>query len=271
MRKIIISVAPVAGSSPVEPDKLAADVILSSRAGASLCHLHCKARSGELTPDTRVLIESFEKIRSGSDIVIQASTGGVSNMTIQERCKPLAYWRVESASLNVGSCNLGEAVYINPLQDVRYCTKQVYEQGIIPEIEVFELGMIQTVLDLEKEIPFRKPILFNLVFGHKGIMVPDTAHLAAFWNMVPKRDDVLWGVTHYGRDNWTFLAAAIAMGASLVRVGFEDSYYLEPGVMATHNFQIVERLAALIRAMGLEVATPDETREILAIPERRRP
>ena len=78
----------------------------------------------------------------------------------------------------------------------------------------------------------------------------------------------MWGVTHFGRDNWHFLAAAIAMGASVVRIGFEDSSWLAPGLNAAYNWQVVERLVHLIHAMGLECAAPAEAREILQIPKR---
>ena len=75
-------------------------------------------------------------------------------------------------------------------------------------------------------------------------------------------------MTHFGRDNWTFLAMAVAMGASVVRVGFEDSAYLAEGEAAEYNYQIVEKTAALIRAMGLETASPEEAREILHLKKK---
>ncbi len=261
MRKVIISLAPVAGPSPVNPDELAKDVVKSVQAGAAMCHLHCKKRTGELTPDTCVIIESFEKICAQTDVVVQASTGGISNMTIEERCNPLEYWRVESASLNGGSTNLGEAVYRNSFDDIRYCAKQCYEKEILPETEVFDIGMINNVEMVAKEMPFRDPVLYNLVFGHKGGMQPTMEALAAFRSFVP--EGRLWGVTHFGRDNWTFLAAAIAMGATVVRIGFEDSAYLDENTTAQYNYQVVEKLVNLIHAMGLEVATPQEARRML--------
>ena len=110
MRKVIISVAAVAGPDPVNPTELANDVTLAVAKGASLCHLHCKTREGKLTPNTDVLIESFEKITAGTDVVVQASTGGISDMSIQERCNPLDYWRVESASLN-GVLRISERLF----------------------------------------------------------------------------------------------------------------------------------------------------------------
>lgn len=266
MRKVIISVAPVPGPAPVDPIALSADVVLSVAKGASLCHLHCKTREGKLTPNTDVLVESFERILAETDVVVQASTGGISDMNIEERCYPLNYPRVESASLNGGSTNLGEAVYRNSFDDIRYCAKACYDRQITPEIEVFDIGMLNNIKVVAQEQPFRPPILYNLVFGHKGGMQPTMEALSSFVSFVPEGH--LWGVTHFGRDNWTFLAAAIAMGATVVRIGFEDSPYLNETTNAKYNWQVVERLAKMIRMMGLEVATPAEAREILNIAPR---
>ncbi|MDF2804378.1 MAG: 3-keto-5-aminohexanoate cleavage protein [Anaerocolumna sp.] len=226
-----------------------------------MCHIHSKDMDGNLTADISLITELFETVREKRDVVIQASTGGVSKMSIQERCYPLEYEKVESASLNGGSTNLGEAVYINSFEDIRYCAKICYDKNILPEIEVFDIGMINNVNLVRKELTFRDPVLFNLVFGHKGGMQPTIEALSAFKSFVPA--DSLWGVTHFGRNNWTFLAAAIAMGATVVRIGFEDSPYLAERETANSNYQVVERLVQLIRAMGLEPATPSEARELL--------
>ncbi|MBQ8554556.1 MAG: 3-keto-5-aminohexanoate cleavage protein [Clostridia bacterium] len=260
-RKVIISLAPVAAGTPVDKIALAEDVRLSVEKGAGMCHLHCRMPDGSLTPDTTDFIATFEEILARTDVLVQASTGGVSSMSIQERCNPLDYWRVESASLNGGSTNLNGAVYINTDADIDYCAMRSYERGIIPEVEVFDIGMIYNVERSAQKQPYRRPIFYNLVFGHKGGMQPDITCLQAFRSAVPQ--DARWGVTHYGRDNWEFLAAAIAMGASVVRIGFEDSAYLADGVKAQYNHQLVERLVTLIRAMGLEPATPDEARRMM--------
>lgn len=263
MHKIIISVAPVAGPDPVDPKAVAEDVIQSIDAGASLCHLHCKNREGKLTPDTSLIIETFEHILSERDVIVQASTGGISEMNIEERCYPLNYKKVESASLNGGSTNLGEAIYRNSFEDIRYCAKTCYEKHILPEIEVFDIGMINNIRMIQKEQPFKDPVLYNLVFGHQGGMQPTVEALTAFRSFVPK--DALWGVTHFNRDNWTFLAAAMAMGASVVRIGFEDSRYLAPRQYAAKNVEVVRRLVWLMQAMGLEPATVDDARRRLKL------
>ena len=262
-RKIIISLAPVAANTPIDRMALAEDVQKSVEAGAGMCHLHCRLPDGTLTPDTTDFIATFEEILKRTDVVVQASTGGISNMTIEERCHPLQYPKVESSSLNGGSTNLNGALYVNTDSDIDYCARQSYERGIIPEVEVFDIGMIYNIERSAQHQPYRRPIFYNLVFGHRGGMQPDITCLNAFRSAVPA--DARWGVTHYRRDNWEFLAAAIAMGASIVRIGFEDSAYLAPGVQAEYNHQLVARLASLIRAIGLETATPEETRRIMGI------
>lgn len=263
MRKVIISLAPVEAGKAIDKEKLVEDVARCAKAGAAMCHLHCRRPDGSLTPDTAELVDTFERIAGRTDLVIQASTGGVSSMTIEERCRPLNYWRVESASLNGGTTNLGEAVYLNSFDDIRYCARAVYEREIIPEIEVFDIGMIYNICLTKEQVAYREPVLYNLVFGHKGGMQANMECLTAFRAAVPA--DALWGVTHFGRDNWEFLAAAIAMGATVVRIGFEDSRYLGPGREASCNYEEVEKLVTLIRAMDLEAATPAEARKIMNI------
>ena len=266
-RKIIISLAPVKAGTPIDKIALAEDVKRCVEAGAGMCHLHCRLPDGSLTPDTAEFIDTFEEILKRTDVVVQASTGGISNMTIEGRCHPLDYWRVESSSLNGGSTNLNGGLYVNTDADMDYCAKQSYDRGIIPEVEVFDIGMIYNIERSAVRTPYRRPIFYNLVFGHQGGMQPDMTCLTAFRSAVPA--DARWGVTHYGRDNWDFLAGAMALGASVVRIGFEDSAYLAPGEYAQYNWQVVERLVQLIRSMGLEPAAPQEARQIMGILSRK--
>lgn len=266
MRKIIISLAPVKADAHVDSTALADDVTKCARAGASLCHLHCRLPNGALSPDYTYMANCFDAILQKSDIAVQVSTGGVSEMNIEQRCYPLDYGKTETASLNGGTINLGENVYINSLQDIRYCANACNKRGILPETEVFDISMINIMEQIRKQQPFASPMLYNLVFGHKGGMSANIESLIAFRSFVPK--DALWGVTHFNRNNWTFIAAAIAMGASIVRIGFEDSDYLTDNLAATHNWQLVEKLAELIRAMGLIPANVTETRSVLKLNKR---
>jgi 3-keto-5-aminohexanoate cleavage enzyme len=268
-KKIIISLAPVKSGDPIYKDILAEDVDKSVQVGASMCHLHSRRNNGDLSADTSFFVDCFDEILRRTDVVVQASTGGISEMTIEERCRPLTYHRVETASLNGGSTNLGECIYKNSFDDIRYCAEAVYTRGIYPEVEVFDIGMIQAVekLSQEEKTRFKKPMLYNLVFGHKGGMQATIESLYAFRSFVPK--EALWGVTHYGRQDWRFMTTALAMGASLVRIGFEDSNYLVENKQASYNYELVKKLVDIIQLLDLDVATPDEAREIMGIKKNR--
>ena len=160
MKKIMISVAPVAATDIlINPRAIARDVFQCYKNGASMVHLHCRDLNGRLTPDLSLLEETVDYIRALCDIVVEISTGGVSELTIEERCQPCCPSWVEANSLNVGSVNLGAAVYQNPIQDVEYCVQKLLENKKVPEIEVFELGMINAVRELDEKFHFASPIL----------------------------------------------------------------------------------------------------------------
>jgi 3-keto-5-aminohexanoate cleavage enzyme len=192
MRKLILTVAPVSAVSlKTDPLATARDVIASIGQGASIVHLHVRDENTRLTDDLTALKKTVEAITAESDAIIQVSTGGVSQMTIEQRCAPLYYEKVEMASLNVGSVNLGEAVYQNPMRDVRYCAEQLVKQGILPETEIFEIGMIHTLIELSQEYSLRKPMLLNMILGVKGAAPATIETLVAMRSFVPK--DAMWG------------------------------------------------------------------------------
>lgn len=266
MEKVIISLAPVsAADTRVEPAEVAAEAIEAGKLGAAMVHLHVRDRAGKLTPDVTDFAETLRLIRQGSNLILQASTGGVSQMNMEQRCAPLFVCpSVEMAAINGGSTNLGDAVYCNSLPDILYCAKIAAEKRIVPEYEVFEIGMIHAIRELESRIAVSKPMLIDTVFGHRGTMPATVDALVHFRHFVPS--DALWGVTHFGRLGFDFLAAAIGMGADLVRIGFEDSKFLGPRQRAENNLQLVDKLVRLIRAMDREIAAPDEARRMLRIP-----
>lgn len=262
-KKVIIALAPMEASVPIVIDTLVKDIVDSVNAGASLVHLHARDNKGEMSRNTDLLVKAFERALTQADFVVQASTGGISDMTIEERCYPLDYKNVQSCSLNGGSMNLGENLYHNTFNDIRYVSHKAYKANTVPEIEVFDISMIQTMEHLLQDLPYKEPRAYNLVFGHRGGMEATINNLFAFKSFVPEK--ALWGVTHFGRTGWDFIAAAIAMGAFEVRIGFEDSRYLADDVSATRNVEVVARLKQLIESIGFEVATPKEAKEILNI------
>lgn len=270
MDKVLISVAPVSAADiQNHPAAIARDVIACSKAGAGMVHLHVRDAKGQLTPDLTLLEETVRYIRSECDIIIQASTGGVSGLTIEERCAPVYADWVEANSLNVGSVNLGDAVYCNPRHEVDYCVEQIIKNRKIPEIEVFEIGMIHTVKELTARYDFVRPILFSVVLGHIGA-APATvgtlkAMLGSLNEFFPNEGDTLWGITHAHRKDFELMGAALDLGASTVRIGFEDSNYLNPETRADSNLPLVKAVADMVRSKGKMPATPSEARNMLGI------
>lgn len=268
MKKVILTVAPVSADAVrLDPDAVARDVADCVAAGASVVHLHVRGADNRLTDDLTVLREIVGGIDARTDAVIQVSTGGVSAMTIAQRCAPLSFDRVEMASLNVGSVNLGEAVYANPIGDVRYCVAQLEKHNILPEVEVFELGMIHTMTGLSRTSSLRGPLLFNIILGASGAAPANPEALFALRSAIPA--GALWGLSHAGRRDMRLLVAGVLLGASTVRIGFEDGILLDETTTARSNAELVEKLAGILRACGVETATPAEAREMLRLDVRR--
>lgn len=264
MDKVMISVAPVAATDKnIVPEKIAEDVINCWKAGAAMVHLHVRDIHGNLTTDMSVLNKTLELIRKDSDIIIEVSTGGVSNLNIKERCVPLYSDLVEACSLNVGSTNLGKAVYCNPIDDVKYCVGEIIKTGKTPEVEVFEIGHTYTMEKLMQEYKFREPVLFSIVLGHEGEAPAIPKALANMISMIPPK--TVWGITHANRRDFGIIAAALGMGAKTVRIGFEDSNYVAPDVQVDTNLPLVEKTVNLLKAMDKAPMTPSEARAFLNI------
>lgn len=266
-RKIVVSVAPVGTNisrpsiNPVTPEDTAQEVIACTRAGASMVHLHVRDREGNQTEDSTEFSRTLDLIREGSNIIIQGSTGGLSSLSLEERCVSLHDPRVEVASLNMGSANFGETVYINTLPDIRFWARRMRETDVIPELEIFDGGMISVVQALLHEKSLPPPLYYNFCLGFHWAMPADPGNLLFLKSMLPNGSS--WGVIHDGMEDLSLLATAIGMGASIVRVGFEDSIYYAPGKAARTNRELVEKIVSLIRCIGFEVATPEEARELL--------
>lgn len=232
-----------------------------------MVHLHVRDSQGVQAADITEFSKTLDLIREESDIIIQGSTGGVSDLSLEERCTALNDPRVEVASLNMGSANFDEGVYINTLPDIRYWARRMKETEVIPELEIFEAGMVNNVEILRAESVLQGPFNYAFCTGFKGALPASADNICFLRSIIPS--GTLWGVLHHGMDDLSLLAAAVGMEASFVRVGFEDSVYWAPGKMATRNVDLVERIVSLIRQMGIEIATPSEARELLGVRGRR--
>ncbi|NLG84029.1 MAG: 3-keto-5-aminohexanoate cleavage protein [Firmicutes bacterium] len=272
MHKIILTVAPVAAGAkeeiknPLRPEEIAQEVIACAEEGASMVHLHVRDAEGKLTKDLSVFTRTLDLIEERTDIIIQGSTGGLSELSPEERCVVLNDPRVEVASLNMGSVNFDEDVYINTLPEIRYWAGQMRTRKVLPEMEIFEAGMVHNAFLLAEEGVLSPPFVFAFSLGFRGALPADHYSLFFLQGLVPQGS--LWGLIHQGMRDMSLLAAAVGMGAAFIRVGFEDSIYLAPGRVANSNAELVAQAVRMIQAMGLEVATPAEARKILGLGSR---
>jgi 3-keto-5-aminohexanoate cleavage enzyme len=272
-RKIIVAVAPVGRSveptalNPLTPKDIAKQVVECAKAGAGMVHLHVRDREGKQTEKLDDFSKTLDLIRKSSDIIVQGSTGGLSTLTLEERCVALNDPRVEVASLNMGSVNFGEEVYINRVPDIRYWAGRMEETDVVPELEVFEVGMMPAVRHLVQEGVLKPPCRFNFCLGFHWALPADPKSLFFMTSLL--KEDEEWGMIHDGMTDLSLLAAAVGMGARSIRVGFEDSVFYAPGKVAKTNPDLVEKVVSLIQQMGFEPASPNEAREMLRIEKKK--
>lgn len=268
-RKIIVAVAPVGkdiqppSMNPLTPEEVAREVIDCARAGASFVHLHVRDDQGNQTEDLTQFSRTLDLIRETSDIIIQGSTGGLSSLSLEERCVALNDPRVEVASLNMGSVNFSEDVYVNRLPDIRYWARRMEEAGIIPELEIFEAGMLTAVAQLVAEKVLKPPFTYGFPLGFHYALPADPNSLFFLKSSLPV--PAPWGVVHESMQDFALLATALGMGAAAVRVGFEDSVFYAPGKAVVTNAELVEKIVSLIHQIGYEVATASEARDLLRL------
>ena len=269
-RKIIVAVAPVGTAvespsiNPLTPETVAEEVIACTEAGASMVHLHVRDQRGDQTEDLTHFSATLNLIRKSSDIIIQGSTGGLTRLTLEQRCVALNDPQVETASLNMGSINFNEDVYINRLPDIRYWAGRMADTHVAPELEIFAAGMVPTYTELVKEKVLKWPYSVNLCLGFRWALPADVDTLYFMKSMLPEKH-VPWGVIHHGMPDLALLATAVGMGASMIRVGFEDSVCSVPGKPAKTNAELVEMAVSLIRQIGYDVARCDQARKMLGI------
>ena len=232
-------------------------------AGASIIHLHVRWDDGTPTQDTKRFQEAVDAIKAVCpNAIVQPSTGGAVGMTDLERLASTDIIPTpEFATLDCGTCNFGgDEIFINTDNTIFNFAKIMKEKGIKPELEVFDKGMIDIALKADKKGLLLHPLHFDFVLGVQ--MSATIRDLVFMVGSLPQGST--WTATGIGKSTWNIAAATIAMGGH-VRVGFEDNVYLEKGVLAKSNGELVAKVARLSREMGREVATPDEARVILGL------
>ncbi len=246
---------------PITPEEIADDVACCAAAGACVFHVHARNKLGKPTLDMAVFKDTVRRIKARTpEVIIQLSTGARAGKDWEARANPVRLLP-EMASFTTGSNNLPGVVYENPPDFIKFLAGVFRDTGVKPEIEVFETGMISNALHLVKKGFLALPLHFDFVLGAPGSMPGTVRNLVFLADSLPPNST--WTVAGIGQTELPLATAAIAMGGH-VRVGIEDNLLLSDGTLAT-NAQLVEKVAAIARLMGREIASPEDARRILTL------
>jgi uncharacterized protein (DUF849 family) len=279
---------------PITPEEIAEAALGAAEAGAAIVHLHARRREdGAPTQDPALFREFVPVIKSKSDVVINLTTGGAPTMLVEERLQPALQLKPEVASLNMGSMNFGlyemigrfkefkhdwelpylknsdDRVFKNTFKDIAYILESCSDNQTRFEIECYDIGHLYTAAHFLERGLVKPPLLIQSVFGLRGGI---GAHMEDVMHMRRTADrlfgnDYLWSVLGAGRNQMPVATMSAAMGG-MVRVGLEDSLWDGPGTLAQTNAAQVRRIRTVIEALSLEVATPDEARQMLKLKGR---
>ncbi|MSU00193.1 3-keto-5-aminohexanoate cleavage protein [Tissierella pigra] len=272
MEKLIITAA-ICGAEvtkennpavPYTVEEIGREAESAYKAGASIIHLHVREDDGTPTQDKNRFKACMDEIlRRCPDVIIQPSTGGAVGMTDEERLQPTELGP-EMATLDCGTCNFGgDEIFVNTENTIKNFGRLMIERGVKPEVEVFDKGMIDYAIKYAKQGFIKEPMHFDFVLGVQ--MAASARDLVFMVESIPQGST--WTVAGIGRHEFPMAAIAIAMGGH-VRVGFEDNVYIDKGVLAKSNGELVERVVRIAKELGREIATPDEAREILGLNKR---
>ena len=277
---------------PLTPDQVAEQAIGAAEAGAAILHLHARdPKDGRPTPDPAVFMQFLPRIKQACDAVVNITTGGGHNMTVDERLAAPLKASPEMCSLNMGSMNFGlypmlnrykefkyewepkylemtrDFIFKNTFKDIERILKDLGEgHGTRFEFECYDIGHLYTLAHFLDRKLVKPPLFVQTIFGILGGVGADPENVAHAKRIADKLfgDDYYWSILAAGRHQLPLITMGAIMGGN-VRVGLEDSLYIGKGQLAKSNADQVKRIRAILENLSLEVATPKEAREMLAL------
>jgi 3-keto-5-aminohexanoate cleavage enzyme len=262
---------------PYTPKEIAEEGKRAVDAGASVLHIHARQDDGSPAYDIETYRQIGEEVRKlCPTAIINYSTGAVG-LSREERIQHITALKPDMAALNMGSMNYGiystkqkrfyhDFVFQNPFSDIQFYLEKMKEAGTIPEMEVFDNGHINNAEPLIDMGLLQKPYVFSFVMGVLGGIPISTKNILHQASCVPAGSH--WQVIGIGRKQWQAIAAAITVDGH-IRAGLEDNFYLPEGEMAKSNGELIDAAAKLVRMLGREVASIEETRAMLNIPLKK--
>lgn len=276
---------------PVTPEEIAEAGIAAAEAGAAIIHLHARDPStGKPTQDPAVFERILPRIKSGTDAVINLTTGGSPHMSVEERMRPAMEFKPELASMNMGSINFGlfpmlsryesfqhewerahlensrDLVFKNTFADIEKAMTLGAANGTRFECECYDIGHLYSLRHMMDRGFIDGRVFVQSVFGILGGIGPhpeDVIHMRRTADRL-FGNSYEWSVLGAGSNQMRIAAQSAAMGGH-VRVGLEDSLWLSPGQLAESNASQVAKVRKILEGLSLEIATPDEAREMLQL------
>ena len=277
---------------PLTPEDIADQSIAAAEAGAAILHLHARdPKDGRPTPDPDVFMQFLRPIRDRCDAVINITTGGGHGMSLDERLAAPLRIRPEMTSLNMGSMNFGlfpmlarydefryewerahlensrDFIFRNTFKDIEHILEVLGEGcGTRFEFECYDIGHLYNLAHFLDRGLVKPPLFVQSIFGILGGIGADPENVTHMRRIADKLfgDDYLWSVLAGGRHQLPLVTMGATMGGN-VRVGLEDSLYAGKGRLATSNAEQVTIIRRILERLSLEIATPAEAREMLAL------
>ena len=300
MAKVIISCAitgamhtpTMSDALPITPEQIAVESIAAAEAGAAIIHLHARMpEDGAPTGDPEVFGRFLPIIKQRTDAVINITTGGSPTMTVQDRLRGAMRFQPEMCSLNMGSMNFAifpaakriatwkfgwEEAYVvgsddfifrNTFRDIAYILETLGAAGTKFEHECYDVGHLYNLAHFVDRGLVKPPFFVQMIFGILGGIGADLDNLM-FMKQTADRlfsaASYQWSVLAAGRHQMPFVTQAALLGGN-VRVGLEDSLFIERGVLATSNAQQVLKIRRILAELGHEPATAAEARAMLGL------
>ncbi|WP_421699421.1 3-keto-5-aminohexanoate cleavage protein [Ancylobacter sp.] len=276
---------------PITPDEIIADAIGAAEAGAAILHLHARnPETGKPDQTPEAFGRFLPQLKQRTSAAINITTGGSPYMKVEERVLPAAHFKPEVASLNMGSINFGlyhlldrykdfkfewerqhleatrDLVFRNSFKDIEYILQTCYGNGTRFEFECYDIAHLYNLKHFLDRGLVKPPLFVQSVFGILGGIgthPEDIIHMKRTADRL-FGDQYRWSVLGAGASQLRVAAMAASMGAN-VRVGLEDSLWLGPGELAPSSAAQVRKARQILEGMGLELATPEEARDMLAL------
>jgi uncharacterized protein (DUF849 family) len=276
---------------PISAQEIVDASLGAAEAGAAIIHLHArKPETGEPDQTPEAFAEFLPQIKKSTSAVINLTTGGGAGMSKEERAKPAAVFKPEVASLNMGSINFAlhrmldryktfkhawekpalerskDAVFRNSFADIEYVLETCSGNGTRFEFECYDIAHLYNLRHFLDRGLVKAPLFIQSVFGILGGIGTHPEDVLMMKRTADRLfgDQYQWSVVGAGSSQMSVAMMSIAFGGH-VRVGLEDSLWAGKGKLATSNAEQVRTARTLIETVGLEVATPDEARELLAL------